>query len=108
MAKDIKELIEIGEKLERSIDYDIDENDYVDGLLPEVEYATWKAECATYLEKEYKGNETTKIFLKEFSNAGVGNVQKYKELLGYLHGMYNNEVDGIIKPKSKTKLVFMN
>lgn len=106
MAKCIEELIQKGKLLEGMIK-DPEDGDFYESL-PEVEYAEWKSECATYLEKEYKANETTKVFLNEFNNALANDIDKYKKLLGYLQGMYNNEVDGIIKPKSKTKLVIIN
>lgn len=101
MSKNIAELIEKGKGLEGKIQPPDSEEDYVEGYLPDVEYAKWKAECATYLEKEYPRNETTKIFLNEFNNAGITEISRYKKLLGYIEGMYANEIDGVIKPKSK-------
>lgn len=101
MAKNIEDLIIKGEELKDVIYEEKDEYEEVEQYLPEQEYAQWKAECATYLETEYKGKETTKIFLAEFNNASVGDIEKYKKLLGYMKGIYNNEIDGTIRPKSK-------
>lgn len=101
MAKEIKDLIIKGEKLKDVIYKEKDVYDEVAEYLPEEEYSEWKAECATYLETQYNGKETTKIFLAEFKNASVEDIEKYKKLLGYIKGIYDNEIDGTIRPKSK-------